>query len=425
MPDASDRSPAPPPPTYRLFALLLIPFWILHALRHGWRHRQQGYLRMRLGIPRGPRFDSSAWRHPVWIHAASVGEVHAVAPLVRALGARGERLLVTSFTATGYRAIERQFGDAVARGVIPLDCAPLARRFVGRLKPRLGLIMETELWPELLYAAAAARVPLVMVNARLSSRSTARGNRVRAWLATALGYFSRILARGERDREALIRLGARPEDVIVAGNLKNLPNPAGEPRRLLERDYLLLASSHETEEVGWLEQRPAALAAQLAVIAPRHPDRGTAIEREIAALGLRVARRSRGDPVDADTDVYLADTLGELESLMAYARIVVMGGSFDQTGGHNLIEPARLGCATITGPSDANIREDIRLLADGVIQVGDFGQCWRVIGELLADPERAAALGRCAQARLAAQPDILARYLELIETWLEPGAQDS
>ena len=419
MPDARDRSPAPPPLAYRLLALALIPFWILHALRHGRRHRL-GYLRLRLGLTGDSLPDA-----PIWVHAASVGEVNAVAPLVRALQARGERLLVTSFTATGYRAIERQFGAAVARGVIPPDCAPLARRFVARVKPRLGLVMETELWPELLYATAAARVPLLMVNARLSSRSTARGKRVSAWLATTLGYFDRILARSERDRDALIRLGARADDLVVAGNLKSLPDPAREPRRLVERDYLLLASSHETEESRWLRRRPPALAGHLVVIAPRHPERGAAIESELAALGLRVARRSRGDAVDADTGVYLADTLGELESLMAFARVVVMGGSFDQTGGHNLIEPARLGCATITGPSDHNIRDDIRLLGDGVIQVGDFGQCWQLIEELLADRERLAELGRRAQARLAAQPDLLARYLELLEPWLAPRAQDS
>lgn len=413
-----DRSP--PPLSYRLFALLLVPFWIVHALRHGRRHRLPGYLRLRLGAPREASPGS-----PLWIHAASVGEVNAIAPLVRALDDRGERLLVTSFTATGYRAIERQFGDTVARGVIPLDFAPCARRFIVRQRPRLGLIMETELWPELLHAAVAAQVPLLMINARLSPRSTARGPRVRAWLAATLSYFTCILARSARDRDALVRLGANADDVVVAGNLKTLPDPASDPRRLVERDYLLLASSHEGEEVRWLRQRPPELAGQLVVIAPRHPERGAALERDLAALGLRIARRSRGDAVDADTDVYVADTLGELESLMAFARVVVMGGSFDETGGHNLIEPARLGCATITGPSDRNIRDDIRALADGIIQVGDFAQCWRVIAELLADPARADALGRAAQAQLAAQPDVLARYLELMDAWLAPTAQDS
>ena len=420
MPEAGVPSPPPPPLAYRLLSLALVPFWFGHAWRHGHRHRLPGYLRLRLGMSREPAPDA-----PVWIHAASVGEVNAVAPLARALAARGETLLFTSFTATGYRAIERQFGDAVARRVIPLDFAPFARRFIAQQKPRLGLIMETELWPELLYAAARARVPLLMVNARLSPKTTARGPRVRAWLATTLGYFASILARGASDREALIRLGARADDVIVAGNLKTLPDPASETRRLVEQDYVLLASSHEGEELRWLELRPATLAGQLVVIAPRHPERGGAIERELAALGQRVALRSRGDPVTADVDVYVADTLGELESLMAFARVVVMGGSFDQTGGHNLIEPARLGCATVTGPSDGNIREDIRLLGDGVIQVGDLAQCWRVVEELLADPGRAAALGRQAQARLAAQPDVLARYLELIDPWLAPGTQDS
>ncbi len=420
MPEAGAPSPPPPPLAYRLLSLALVPFWLVHTWRHGRRHRLPGYLRLRLGAP--PAAEPQA---PLWIHAASVGEVNAVAPLARALAARGERLLLTSFTATGYRAIERQFGDAAARSVIPLDVAPLARRFFARQKPRLGLIMETELWPELLYAASSAGVPLLMVNARLSPKTTARGPRVRAWLATTLGYFARILARSARDREALVRLGARADEVIVAGNLKTLPDPASEPRRLVDPDYLLLASSHDSEELRWLRSRPAALAEPLVVIAPRHPERGGTIERELAALGLCVALRSRGDPVAADTDVYVADTLGELESLMAFARVVVMGGSFDQTGGHNLIEPARLGCAIITGPSDANIREDIRLLGDGVIQVGDLAQCWRAIEELLADPGRAAALGRLARARLAAQPDVLARYLELIDPWLEPGAQDS
>ncbi len=420
MSDTGKPSLRPPPLDYRLLSLPLALFWIVHAWVLGHRHRLPDYRRLRLGAAVETRPGA-----PLWIHAASVGEVNAVAPLVRALYARGESLLVTSFTATGYRAIERQLGDTVARAVIPLDIASLARRFIARQKPRLGLVMETELWPELLYAAASAGVPLLMVNARLSPKTTARGPRVRAWLATTLGYFARILARSARDREALIRLGARADEVIVAGNLKTLPDPASEPRRLVDRDYLLLASSHDGEELHWLKLRPATLAGQLVVIAPRHPERGATVERELAALGLCVALRSRGEPVAADTDVYVADTLGELESLMAFARVVVMGGSFDQTGGHNLIEPARLGCATVTGPSDGNIREDIRVLGDGVIQVGDLAQCWRVVEELLADPGRAAALGRQAQARLAAQPDVLARYLELIEPWLAPGAQDS
>ncbi len=420
MAETPAPTPRPPALSFRLLSLPLALFWLVHAIVHGRRHREPDYLRMRIAATR-----AAATTVPVWVHAASVGEVNAAAPLVLALRARGLPVMVSSFTATGYRAIERQFGDEVARCVIPIDFAPLARRFFARRRPRLGLIMETELWPELLFAAARADVPLVLVNARLSSKTTARGQRVREWLGRTLGYFARIVARSASDRDALIELGARAESVIVAGNLKTLPESAKNTARLVGREYLLLASSHESEEYRWLQARPPELAKYLVVIAPRHPQRAGAIERELFSLGLRAALRSRGDPVTADTDVYIADTLGELESLMAFARVVVMGGSFDQTGGHNLIEPARLGCATVTGPSDANIRDDIRMLGDGVIQVGDFAQCWRAVAELLADPGRATALGRAAQARLAAQPDVLARYLDLIEPWLDPGAQDS
>ncbi len=409
--------PAPGPGLfYRLLSLLLYPLWLLHALRHGRKHGLPGYLSLRfLGF-------ASSETGLVWVHASSVGEVRAVTPLVRALKSRGEPVLFTSFTATGYRAIEKSFGDSLTSGVIPIDNWLHCRRFFRRHDIRLGLIMETELWPELLYQARRRGVTLLQINARLSRKSLETSALVRAVLRRTLGYFDRLLTRGALDQAALIRLGAAPERIDIVGNLKSHIDLSHSPDRLIERDYLVMASSHAGEEQSFLEARPRGLGSCLLVLAPRHPDRSASVQTQIERLGLKFAVRSKAQPIEADTEVYLADTLGELKSFMAHARLVVMGGSFDTTGGHNLIEPASLGCAIVTGPSDANIVDDIRMLGPGtgVLQVADMTACWQTITELLDNPGRAQALGREAQSRLAQRPDAVQQYLEIIEAYLEP-----
>ncbi len=399
---------------YRLLALPLSPFWILHALKHGHKHGMKSYLRLRL---RG--FDSAA-KDQVWVHASSVGEVRAVTPLVHALIQRGEKILFTSFTATGYQEIERVFADSVARGAIPIDNRRHCRRFFRRHRIKTGLVMETELWPELLYQARRRHIRLLQINARLSRKSINAGTFIRQLLSNTLSYFEGVLTRNNRDRDVLVSFGVDPGCISVIGNLKSHIDLSQQHERLIERDYLVLASSHAGEEQRFLEARPAELENLLLVLAPRHPDRSAAIQVQLDRLGIRYAVRSKAQPIEADTGVYLADTLGELKALIAYARLVIMGGSFDSTGGHNLLEPASLGCAIITGPSDANIAEDIRLLGvgRGVQQVEDMGACWKTIAELLQNPEQAQALGREAQARLARQPDIIQQYLSEIEPFL-------
>ena len=412
---ADQGSPIPAPGiSYRLLSTLLFPFWLLHAWQHGRKHAEDDYLGLRL-FP-GRRAGADGGR--IWVHASSVGEVRAIEPLVRRLLERGETILFTSFTATGLQTIRRRFDDTVASAVIPVDFEPLCRRFLQQHQPRLGLVMETELWPALLHQAASRRSPLLLVNARLSSKTLDTGPFTRDLLSRVLGYFDQILARSERDRERLLRLGARADDVRVLGNIKSLLDDGPAPARLIERDYLLLASSHAGEERKFLRWRENRATDALIVIAPRHPGRGDDVERDIQTARLNCARRSRGDSVDAQTDVYLADTLGELAALMAHARVVVMGGSFDDTGGHNLIEPANLGCAIVTGPSDAGIRDDIKMLGEGVLQVGDMHQCWKVLEELWDNPERAVKLGRRARERLAEQPDPVQAYLDALDPWV-------
>ena len=180
-------------------------------------------------------------------------------------------------------------------------------------------------------------------------------------------------------------------------------------------------SSHAGEEQRFLAARPAEMKSLLVVIAPRHPPRSATIQTEIETLGLRYAVRSKAQPVAAEIDVYLADTLGELMPLMAHARIVVMGGSFDDTGGHNLIEPASLGCATITGPSDNNIRSDIEMLGigQGVLQVNTVEECWSEINKLMTNPKEAQRLAGEAQSRIAQQPDVVQKYLSSLTKLLD------
>jgi len=400
---------------YRLLALPLYLFWLAHALQHGRRHACNRYLALRLGR------DARDHESRVWVHAASVGEVHAVTPLVQALMERGNKILFTSFTATGYQAIHSEFADSVRSTVIPIDCFWHCRHFYTRHNIKLGVIMETELWPELLYQARRQNIELLLVNARLSKRSLQANKLVRKLLADTLEYFSQILTRGRDDLEALLSLGVSPERIRVLGNLKGRPRAPASSARLVERDYILLASSHAGEERDFLAARPVSLQSMLVIIAPRHPPRSKTIQGEIDSLGMRYAVRSQAQPVTGETEVYLADTLGELGPLMAHARLVIMGGSFDDTGGHNLIEPANLGCTIITGPSDSNISADIGMLGvdQGVLQVTSIDACWSAITTLLAQPERARALALEAKSRLARQPDILQQYLKVLMDYLD------
>jgi len=363
---------------------------------------------------------ASDHQNRVWVHAASIGEVHAITPLVQALMQQGEKILFTSFTATGYQAIQNGFADSVCSGVIPFDNRWHCRRFFQQHNIKLGLVMETELWPELLYQAYSKDIPLLLISARLSRKSLNSGKFVSGLLSTTLGYFTYILTRNRRDHDALLSMGANEDRMTLIGNLKSQVETAHEQSRLIERDYLILASSHKGEEQQFLQARPAELKPYLLVIAPRHPERSVAIQTQIEGLGMNYSVRSKTQAIDQNTEVYLADTLGELKSLMTYARVVIMGGSFDTTGGHNLIEPAALGCAIITGPSDSNIAEDIKMLGigSGVLQVASMAACWQAITQLISHPQAADALGREAQSRLAQQPDIVQKYMAAIKPWL-------
>lgn len=403
-----------PPARYRMLGLALAPLLAGHALRRAVRDGGRRYLRERFG-----RIAPGDGPSPVWIHCASVGEVVTALPLLQALAAAGVApLALSTNTPTGHATARRRAAPDVRVVYLPLDRPRPVRRFLDRLRPRAAVILETELWPWLYAETRNRDTPIALVNARLSKRTLEAPRWWRALAGFCLQQVAAVLARSEADAAGFRALGAPAERVRVIGNLK-LAAAAGRPPApiALGRPFVLAASTHADEERQLADAwRATGADACLLVIAPRHPERGGAIARELAAAGHRVARRSRGEPVTADTGVYLADTLGELTGLMAGAELVIMGGSLVPRGGQNVLEPARAGRAIVTGPHMDNFRAETDALADaGALRQADDAKAVVAIAqELLADEDARAGMGRRGAAVLAAGADLAERYLEAL-----------
>lgn len=411
---------------YTLLLRLLSPALLLLTLWQATRRGGRRYLAERLGLHR-THLPAGA----VWVHAASVGEVNTVAPLVAALReAEPERpILLTTVTPTGAQAAESRLGatpDAgaqVLHAYLPLDWPGAVRRFLRRTRPACALIMETEIWPQLYAGCERTGVPITLINGRLSPRTLRAGGWLRARYAEALGRVRAVLARGEEDAGRFVSLGAAPARVQAVGNLK-FAAAAAMPAQIaaidLGRPYDLAASTHEDEErqlaAQWLRHSDTLL-----VIAPRHPVRAPAILRQLAGLPAlaapgAVAVRSRGEAVGAQTRVYLADTFGELAGFIAGARLVVMGGSLVPVGGHNVLEAARQGKAPLFGPHMHNFTEEVRLLreAGAALQFDNAEALGAGLEPLLAQPDRLAELGQRAQAAVAGQQGVLEAYVQAL-----------
>jgi 3-deoxy-D-manno-octulosonic-acid transferase len=397
--------------------------WLTAPLLLGytaWRAARDGgmvYLRERLGL------DAPALREPLWIHCASVGEVNAILPLLLALGRRHPKtpLLVTTNTTTGRDALLRPAGIEVTHHFLPLDFTHCVKRFMQSVRPRCAIMVETELWPNLYEHCASANIPLIMVNARLSARTLNAPAPIRGAYHHVLTRVAAILARSDADAEKFKRLGALPARVETLGNIKFARPHTHEPQAppdLIGRPYWLAASTHDDEELRlarvWRRLRGNG---EVLVIAPRHPERRVAILRQLRSLGTNIAVRSRGDSVDSTTRVYLVDTLGELTALMAHARLVFMGGSLVPVGGHNLLEPARLGRPVLVGPHMHNFEFETRslLAAEAIMMARDDRELAFALERLLTDKELRDALGRRAAAFMEARADIAQVYLERLE----------
>ena len=357
---------------YAIAWVILAP---LALLRLAWRSRRQPGYREALG----ERFGFHAPVVPgrrIWIHAVSVGETRAAAPLVAALSQRhpDRRILLTHMTPTGRATGIELFGERVERAWLPYDLGFAARRFIAHFGPEMGLVMETEIWPRLFEECRRAGVPVALVNGRLSERSARRYARVPGFARWAFGTLAGVAAQTEADAQRFRALGAR--NVEVTGNVKfDLEVP---PQQLAlggglrarfgaARSVWVAGSTREGEEALLLDAFAALSGTDaLLVLVPRHPQRFDEVAQLAAARGLALSRRSDSAAVPAATRVVLGDSMGEMLAYYAAADVVIMGGSLLEHGSQNLIEPCALGKPVVVGPSTYNFGE----AAEGAVAAG-------------------------------------------------------
>jgi len=386
---------------YSIALHLLLPFALL---RLAWRGRRQlGYLRHV-----AERFGFYALCVPapvLWVHAVSVGETRAAEPLIEALRERwpDHHILMTHMTPTGRDTSEQAFGERVARCYLPYDLPWAVRSFVRHFRPELGLLLETELWPNLVHACHVSSIPLYLVNARLSERSARGYARFAGFTRATLRELAGVAAQTEADAQRLSALGAH--DVAVCGNLKFDRSPRAQDLELGThfrtwlgtRPVLLAASTREGEEEKVLDAvELAACRNLLTVIVPRHPQRFDAVAKLLAARSLAYQRRSEQRPVAATTAVWLGDSMGELYAYYAACDIAFVGGSLLPLGGQNLLEACAVGAPVLVGPHTFNFEEATRLAlrAGAALQVSDQRELARAVTALIADPERLARMSK-------------------------------
>lgn len=400
---------------------LILPFAFFHLV---WRARRQpDYLQHwgeRLGgVPR------IADRPVIWVHAVSVGETRAAAPLIEALRARHPEhtLLLTHTTPTGRRTGAALFGGRVVQAYLPYDLPWCAHRFLDRTAPRLGVILETEVWPNLLKACERRRVPVYLVNARLSERSARGYARFMALTRASLARFRGIAAQTAADAERLQRLGAPA--VLVAGNLKfDAPPPPDTPLKAASlraaygaRFVFLAASTREGEEALLLEVLAALdLPGLLLVIVPRHPQRFEAVARLAKLRGLMLTRRSEGRAVAPECRVFLGDSMGEMAAYYAACDVAYVGGSLLPYGGQNLIEAAAAGVPVLIGPHTWNFAEaaEAAVAAGAAVRVKDADGLEAALTALYVEADRRRRMGAAGLAYARAHQGATQRVMAML-----------
>lgn len=370
----------------------------------------------------------------IWAHCASMGEVLAAEPLLKALQERHptKQLVVTTMTATGAAQVRQRLPEA-RHYLIPLDLPWNTQRFVKTLKPLVGIIFETEIWPNLIHSCHQAGVPLIIANGRLSPKAFTAYKKIRPLMADALKKITYLAAKSDEDAERFIALGFPKGGVEVTGSIKyDLLLPSDFQQQLAalkekltigERPVWIAASTHEGEDAPLLAAHQQVLAQQpnaLLILVPRHPQRFDAVAKLITDKGLSLARRSLEEPIAATTQVYLGDTLGEMLLLYALADLAFVAGSLEPIGGHNLLEPAAVGVPVITGPHLQNFSEvaDILRQADSLKEVKSAEELPLLLEQLWADKAACQVMTNAALAVVEANKGAMNKQLTLVESLL-------
>jgi 3-deoxy-D-manno-octulosonic-acid transferase len=407
-----------------LLALPLLPVLACCGARY------RSGLAERLGFHSDDLIASLSGARPIWIHAASVGEVRSALALVSGLKARvlQRKVLLSTFTASGNR-LARQSGAADVVVFLPLDLWWIVRRALAKFDPSLLVVIETEIWPNLLRQAHRRGVPTLLLSGRLSAKSLARYRVFKEFFRRALGCFSALGMQSSEDAVRIVELGAAANKVSVVGTLKATPTPGHESvsAAAIQRNgkpLLVAGSTHQGEEESVLDAlaalRPTYPNLNL-VIAPRHPERFDAVARLLAERGLIFQRRSQvREEQWFEKEILLLDTVGELVDFFAAADIAFVGGSLVQIGGHNILEPARLAKPILFGPHMEHYQTFARAMVQegAALEVGSGAELARALGELLSDTDKRRQMGQRAAAIAAAHEGAFGSNLSLAERYL-------
>lgn len=411
---------------YTFLFYLFLPFIGIRLL---WRSRYLSEYRYRWRERLG--YCPFVLKNSIWIHAVSVGETIAAAPLIKMLKQQNATIsiVVTNMTPTGASRTHALFGNSVLQSYIPYDLPSAINRFMRRIKPCVVVIVETELWPNLCAYCKKNQIPLVVVNARLSAKSAKGYQYVKSLTQDLLSAIYALAAQGKADAERFISLGLAKEKITVTGNLKfdlEVPSDLTEKSRLFKSDVGLnriiwiAASTHPGEEEIILlahqkirEIYPHALL----ILVPRHPDRFDQIAELIRQNNFMMARRSRNEKTSLETAVYLGDTMGDLFLLYAVSDVVFVGGSLIPIGGHNLLEPAILAKPILTGPHLFNFADisEMLLAADGLVILNGEELAQSII-DLFKDEKKRLSLGLAGQQVVEQNRGALQKQMELVQS---------
>jgi len=414
---------------YTILLYIAIPFILLRLL---WKSRKNPAYRQRIKERFG-YLNKPLSTGGIWVHAVSVGEVLAAVPLIKQLQQRHPNLpiIITTMTPTGADRVKAAFGETIPHVYVPYDLPSCNQRFLQNVKPRLIMMVETELWPNLLNQAAQQKIPTVVLNARLSARSANGYRRLGKLTRDMLKQVTLIAAQNKGDGERFVALGLPPEHLRVTGSIKyDLELPANLmvkaqalQSQWAKRPVWIAASTHESEEeivLAAYHKILQKLPQILLILVPRHPERFNKVASLCQKHRYSIVKRSEDLPITVQTQIFLGDSMGELLLFYACANVAFVGGSLVATGGHNPLEPAALGLPVLTGPHMFNFAVIQKQLLDAgaAITIQDATQLAETVIQLLQDKTKCQTMGAKGEQILRQNRGALARQLELIETFL-------
>ncbi len=404
---------------YKLFLLILSPLALAHIVYRSFKDGGLRYFKQRLGFGY-TKFQPSSCIH---FHCASVGEFITAKPLINALHAAfpTKQIVISTNTPTSASLVSKMENKEIIHHYFPIDLAFCVKRFLKNVQPIACFILETEIWPTFYSFAAKKFIPISIINARLSNKTLHANNFIKNEYANALKNVSQVLARSKQDHTNYVNLGASPKVIQTLGNLKysiNNTNNKSLACTTIKRPFFFAASTHEDEE-SQLSEHIELLRRKnyLLVIAPRYPNRCKSLAQQFRSKNLQVALRSQHDEINDTTDIYIVDTLGELDLFYNEAALVFVGGSLIERGGHNILEPANFGKCIIVGPHTENFELETKelLQADAIIQIKDNHALGLQLVWLLKNDLQREEYGENAIRFVEQQSGILGTYINSIQ----------